>query len=285
MTKITLVTDSVACPTKEQVQKYQIEIVPVNILFEGRVYREWIDITPTQAYQFLEKKPEEFATSAPSPGDFLAAYKKAARKGVEEILCLTLSQKISATWNSARMAKNLVKKEFPKVKIEVVDSETVAAGQTLLLLSAARAIEKGKNLNEILQLIEELKKKNRVFLILETIRHIYRSGRIPEIASKIGALLPLKPILTISGGKVHFAGAATSKKKGIEKLLKILKENFDKNLPEIGLQHANCLKEAEEMKEKVAKLFPSAEIFLSGFTPVMGYACGQGTLLVAFYGK
>lgn len=285
MPKIALVTDSIACPTKKQVQKYQIEIVPVNILFEGRVYREWVDLTPTQGYRFLEKNPEEFATSAPSPGDFLAAYKRAAQKKAKEILCLVLSKKISATWNSARMAKNLAKKDFPRVKIEVVDSETVAAGQTLLLLAAARAIEEGKNLEEILQLMNNLKKKVRVFLFLETIRHIYRSGRIPEVASKIGALLPLKPILTVSGGKLHFAGATISKEKKIKKLLKILKENFDEKLPEIGVMHADCLEEAQKSKEKIKKMFPSADIFLSEFSPVMGYATGRGTLLIAFYSK
>jgi DegV family protein with EDD domain len=285
MNKIALVTDSIACPTKEQAEKYQIEIVPINIRFEGKVYREWVDLTPTQAYQFLEKNPEDWATSAPSPGDFLAAYKRAVEKGAKEILCLTLPQKISATWNSARMAKEFAKTELPNLRIEVIDTETAAAGETLLVLAAARAIKKGKNFEEILQLIENLKKKVKVFLVLETIRYIYRSGRIPEVASKLGALLPLKPILTLSGGKIHFAGAATSKERGIEKLLKILKVNFDQNLPEIGLMHADCLSEAEELKEKIAKLFPSTEIFLSEFTPVMGYATGRRTLLIAFYSK
>jgi len=285
MSKIAIITDSVACPTKEQAEKYQIEIVPINILFEGKVYREWVDLTPTQAYQFLEKNPEDWATSAPSPGDFLAAYQRAVQKGAKEIICLTLSQKISATFDSARMAKELAEKELPQVRIEVIDSQTAAAGQVLLILAAARAIEEGKTFEEILQLIENLKKKVRVFFLLETIRYVYRSGRIPEIASKLGALLPLKPILIISEGKVHFAGAATSKEKGVEKLLKILKGNFDAGLPEIGIMHADCLKEAEELKKRIVKLFPSAEIFISEFTPVMGYATGRRTLLIAFYSK
>jgi DegV family protein with EDD domain len=283
--KIALVTDSVAYPTKEEVEKYQIEIVPINIRFEGKIFREWIDLTPTQAYQFLEKSPEDWATSAPSPGDFLAAYKRAVEKGAKEILCLTLSQKISATWNSARMAKEFAKTELPNLRIEVVDTETGAAGEALLLLAAARAIEKGEPLEEILQLIESLKKKVKVFLVLETIRYIYRSGRIPEVASKLGAILPLKPILTISEGRVHFAGVVSSKEKGVKKLFSILKENLDAGLPEIRLQHADCLLEAEELKDKITKIFPFAQIFISEFTPVMGYATGRGTLLIAFYSK
>lgn len=285
MGKIAIVTDSIACPTKEQAEKYQIEIVPVNVRFEGKVYREWIDLSPRQAYQFLEKNPEDFATSAPSPGDFLTAYQKATKRGAKEILCLTLSAKLSATWNSARLAKELAKTELPQARIEVIDTNTAAAGQTLLVLAAARAAETGKSLVEIIQLIENLKKKVRAYILLETIRHLYRSGRIPEVASKMGALLPLKPILTISEGKIHFARTATSKSKGIEKLLKILKESFNENLPEIGVTHADCLSEAEELKEKIAKLFPLANIFISEFSPVMGYATGRGTLLIAFFAK
>jgi DegV family protein with EDD domain len=183
------------------------------------------------------------------------------------------------------MAKEFAKTELPNLRIEVVDTETGAAGEALLLLAAARAIEKGEPLEEILQLIESLKKKVKVFLVLETIRYIYRSGRIPEVASKLGAILPLKPILTISEGGVHFAGVVSSKEKGVKKLFSILKENLDAGLPEIRLQHADCLLEAEELKDKITKIFPFAQIFISEFTPVMGYATGRGTLLIAFYSK
>jgi DegV family protein with EDD domain len=283
--KIAIVADSLCYPTKEQQEKYQFEIVPINIRFEGKIFKEGVNLTPSQAYYFLDKNPEEFATSAPSPGDFLAAYKKVVERGVKEIICFTLSQKLSATYNSARMAREFIQKEFPDVKIEVIDSETVAGGETILCLTAAREIEKGKNFEEIIQLIENLKKRVKIFLVLETIRYAYRSGRIPEVASKIGALLPLKPILTISDGLVHFFGATTSKEKSINKILKIMKDSWDENLPEIVLMHADCLSEAEKIKEKVNQLMPTAQIFISEVSPVVGYAAGRGTLLIAFFTK
>ena len=285
MSKIAIVTDSSVSPTEELAEKYQVEVVPVNILFEGKVYRDWVDLTPTQAYQFLEKNPKEFSTSAPPPDGFLSAYRRIAERGTEEILCLTIPAQLSATYNSARMASNLAKTEFPQLRIEVIDSGTVGAGETLLILAAARAIETGKSLDEVIQLIDSFKKKVRVFFLLETIRYIYRSGRVPEVASKLGALLSIKPILTIHEGKFHFVEATISKQKGVEKLLRILRENLDQNLPEIGIMHADCLKEAEELKEKIIQQFSSAKIFISEFSPVMGYAFGRGTLLTAFYFK
>jgi len=283
--KIAIITDSTAAPTKEQQEKYQFEIVPINVRFEGKVYRDFVDLTASQAYQFLDKNPKDWATSAPSPGDFLSAYKKMVENGSKEILCLAISPKISATLNSARMAKELAKTELPDIRIEVIDTRTIASGETLLCLTAAKEIEKGRNFDEIIQTLENLKEKVKIFVALETIRYVYRSGRIPEVASKIGAILPLKPILTISDGSLHLAGATTSKRKSIEKVLKILKEGWDENLPEIGIQHADCFSEAEELKNRINQLLPAAQIFVSECSPIIGYATGRGSLVIAFFAK
>lgn len=287
MSKIAILTDSIACITKEQKEKYGIEIVPANLRFEGKIYQDGQNLSASEAYQFLEKNPEEFATSAPSPGRFLEAYRKLSKE-TDKILCFLLSSKLSATWNSARMAKNLAKIEIPNLKIEVIDTLTVGAGQSLLVIAAARAVKEEKSFEEIIKLVGNLRKKIKVFLLLETIRHIYRTGRIPKVASKIGGKLPLKPILSLSEsteGKIRFAGIASSKQKGVEKLLKTLEENFDQSLPEIGVMHTNCLKEAEELKKKIVSQFPSTQVFITEFSPVMGYATGPGLLGIGFFAK
>jgi len=282
MAKIAIVTDSITCPTKEQQEKYQLEIVPLNVLFEGKVYRDWVDLSPTEAYRFLDKNPNEFTTSAPSPGDFLNAYKRAVEKGKEEIVCITLGSGLSATWKAAKMAQELAKTEIPQAKIEVIDSRTGACGETVLCIKVAKLIEEGKTFEEIVQFIENFKKRAKAYLLLETIKYIYRSGRIPEAASKFGALLPLKPILGLFDNKLKIIGAATSKEGGFRKLLKILKANFDENFPEIGLQHADSLTEAILLQKMILETIPAAKIFISEFSPIMGYACGRGTILIGF---
>lgn len=223
--KIGIVTDSIASISKEDSEKYNIQVVPANLLFEGKVYRDGIDLTAEKAYEILEKNPEHFSTSAPSAGDFLKAFQQAASEA-DQIICLTVSRHISATFDSARMAKGLLKNEAPKKKLEVVDTQTATVGQALLVLATARAIKEGKSFEEVIKIIENLRKKIRTFLLLETIRHIHRTGRIPEIASKIGGILKFKPIIDISGGKLRFGGMTSSKEKSIEKVLNILKEDF-----------------------------------------------------------
>jgi fatty acid-binding protein DegV len=120
---------------------------------------------------------------------------------------------------------------------------------------------------------------------METIRYIYRSGRIPEIASKIGAILPLKPILSIHGGKMHFAGVTSSMEKSKEKIIKVLKDTWDENLPEIGLMHIESPGEVEKFREKISTRMPKTQIFISEFSPIVGYATGKGTLGIGFFAK
>lgn len=282
--KIAIVTDSIASLSQKDVEKYKIQVVPVNLLFEGKVYRDGVDLTTEQAYKILEKNPEEFTTSAPAPGDFLKAYRQALISA-EKIICFTVSQSLSATFDSARMAKELFKKEAPNAQIEVVDTLSATVGQALLVLTASQMVKENKSFEEIIKIIKNLREKTKALLLLETIRHIYRTGRIPEIASKIGAILPLKPILEISKGKLHFSGMVNSKEKGIKKIINTLKESFDSNYSEIGITHTSSPKEAEVLKEEINSLFPQSNIFITICSPIIGYAAGPGLLGIAFYAK
>jgi len=283
--KVAIVADSTTCPTKKQQQKYQFKIVPLNVRMEGKIFKDGVDLSASQAYQSLDKNPEDWATSAPSPGDFLSAFHKLKKEGAKKIICLLMSQKLSATFNSARLAKESAKKELPDVKIEVIDTKTAAGGENLLCQWLGEKIKSRQEIDEIVLSLEKIREKVRVFVVLETIRYIYRSGRIPEAAAKIGAILPLKPILKISDGLVRLAGASASKEKSKNKILKILKETWDNSRPDICLMHADCFAEIEELKQKVQKQLPQSKTFVTEFSPIMGYACGRGSLLIAFFAK
>ncbi len=283
--KIAIIADSVSCPTKEQLEKYEFEIVPINVRIEGKVYRDYIDITPTQIYRMLDKIQEGWATSAPSPGDWLASYKRAMEKGAKEIICITIFKNQSATWNSARIAAEMIKSDHPDLKIEIIDSRTAGAGENILCQIAAKEREKGKTFEEIVSLIKDLTGQVRVYLLPETIKYVYRSGRVPEIVSKIGSRLPLKIIMGVHLDKVSFEGTALSKEKGVEKILKTLRETYDKNYPDIILMHADAQKEIEELSKKVSDLLPQSQITISDFSAVTGYMTGPGTLLLGFIAK
>ena len=282
MRSVTVITDSIACLPPELVRQYQIQILPINLYLGDRVYKDWVDITPTEAYEQFLKDPDRFNTSAPSPVECLEAYRKAG-KLAKGILVVTVSSKLSMVYESAQVARELAKDELPGVTIEVLDTYTATAAEGFVALAGARAAEEGKNLNEVVKAAEEMRDKINVILVLDTIRHVYRSGRIPRVASQAGSILNIRPLLTISG-TVNFAGVVRSKERGVERILRAMRDKVGQKPVHVAVMHAYALDEAERLKERISSEFNCCELWLSEFSPVMGYATGTGTLGIAFYG-
>jgi DegV family protein with EDD domain len=283
MPKVAIITDSIACLTRELVEQYGIEIIPINFYACGKLYKDWVDVTPSEAYELFLEDPDSFKTSAASPEDCFQAYRNASRRA-DNILCITVSTELSAVYSVAQEAKELVKAELPQTTIEVLDSRTATPAEGMVALAAARAAAGGKGLAEVISAAEEIRDRVNTIVFLDTIRHVYRSGRIPKIASQIGSVLNIKPILTVSG-KVHFTTAVRNRKHGIERILQMMREKTGQNPVHAAVMHAYALDEAEKLKERVASEFNCVELWLTEFSPIMGYACGTGTIGVAFYSE
>lgn len=282
MQKVAIVTDSVACLPRELVEQYGIKIVPVNLYFGDKVYRDWVDITPSQAYELFLKDPTAFKTSGINPVDCLEAYRQVSNDS-NGVLCVTISSKLSMVYNSALKAKERAGDELPKNSIGVVDSQTATAAEGFVALAAARVAAGGKSLAEVVKAAEEVRDKVCVVALMDTIRYVYRSGRIPKIASVAGSMLSIKPVLTISSGAVRFKGAVRSREHGIERVLKITRDRVGQSPVHMAVMHAYAPDDAEQLKERVSSEFNCVELWITEFSPVMGYACGTGTLGVAFY--
>jgi len=264
------------------VEQYGVTILPLNFHFRGKVYKDWVDITPSQAYELFLQDPESFKTSSVSPGDCIEAFRQIGKQA-KSICCITLSVKMSTVYNVALVAKEQVKAELPHTPIEVLDSRTVTAAEGFVVLAAARAAAEGKSLAEVVKAAEEMRDKVSFFVFLDTVRHVYRSGRIPKIASQAGSILNIKPMLTISSGVLHFVGVVRSRRSGVERLLKLMRDKVGQNPVHVAVMHAHAPEEAEKLKEQVSSEFNCAELWLTEFSPVMGYATGTGTLGLAFY--
>jgi DegV family protein with EDD domain len=282
MQKVTVVTDSVACLPREIVEQYGIGIVPVNFYFGDTIYRDWLDITPSEAYELFLKNPAAFKTSGINPVDCLETYRQASNHS-KGILCVTISSKLSVVYNAALEAKKYAEDELPQASIEVVDSRTATAAEGFVALAAARAAEAGKSLDEVVKVAKEVREKVYVVALMDTIRYVYRSGRIPKIAAKAGSMLNIKPVLAISSGAIRFKGAVRNRQHGIERVVKIAKDKAGEKPVHMAVMHAYAPEDAERLKEQVAAEFNCAELWITEFSPVMGYTCGTGTLGVAFY--
>jgi DegV family protein with EDD domain len=280
--KVAVITDSIACLTREHVEQYGIIIVPINLYFGDKVYKDWVDMTPDEAYELFLKDPDSFKTSGSNPWDWLEACREASAE-TDSILCITLSSKLSGVYDGVLEAREKISAESPQTTIEVLDSQTVTAAEGFVALAAARAADKGKSLAEVVKAAEEMRDKVTFLAFLDTIRHLYRTGRIPKIAALAGSVLNIKPVLTVSSGRVRFIGAVRSREGGIKRMLKIMRDRVGQSPVHVAVMHAYALDEAWRLEERVSSEFNCAELWITGFSPVMGYATGTGTLGLAFY--
>ena len=285
MPKVAVVTDSLACLPRGLAEQHRITVIPLRFFLQGKAYRDWVDITPTEAYKLFLKDPDSFETSAPSPEDCLNGF-RTARNIAAEILCITVSVKLSMTINVARIAAGQVMAEIPGTRIELMDSYTSTAATGLIALAAARAAAEGKELPDVVRVAEQIRDKVAIVALLDTIKHVYRSGRIPKVASQIGSLLKVKPVLSInkkSDGLVHFFGIERSHQNGIRRLIKIMRDDVGAGPVRVAVMHAYAPEEAQKLKDIVQAEFQCLEIWITEFSPLMGYAIGTGAVGMAYY--
>jgi DegV family protein with EDD domain len=282
MQKVAILADSIACLTPETVRQYHLQVIPINIHFNGRIYRDGMDLTSMEAYHLLEKDPEHFASSPASVGEYIEAY-RAASTYADSILCITISSQLSTLYDMARVAKEEAQKETPQIPIEVLDSNTAACGEGLIVTAAVRAVAEGKNLAEVTKIARKVSEKISVIGLMETVRHAYRTGRIPKITARMGSMFSIKPVFSVSDGVVRIAGLARSKEQAVKRALTMMRKKVATKAVHVAVAHANVPEEGKSLKERIATEFNCVELWLTDFSPVMGYVTGAGVLAIAFY--
>jgi DegV family protein with EDD domain len=280
--KVAIITDSVGCLPKEQAEKYGIYVVPVKILFEKKVYSNGVDLNTTEAYQLLEKAPDSFSTAPSSPNDYINLFHEIINKG-QDILCITVSSKLSTVFNVACLAKDNLKRENPNATIAIMDSMTATASQGLIALAAAKTAAEGNELDDVIRTANKAREHTHMFIALDTIRHAYRTGRIPKIATQVGTALGVKPLLTISDGVVHLVSVSRTRKRNVEKLIENMKRKAGDRPVHAAVMHTAVPEEGEKLRQHVSNEFNCKELFLTEVSPIIGYSIGTGVLGVAFY--
>ncbi|MCI9061807.1 MULTISPECIES: DegV family protein [Romboutsia] len=277
MKKIRIVTDSSCDLNNEIAEKYNIEIVPLNIAFGDDIYADG-EIEKAEFYKMMADSPVLPKTSCPSPERFMRSYEGEE----EEILVITLASKLSGTYSTAVLAKSMFEEEYPNKKVAVIDTETGSIGQGLLIVKAAQLAEEGKGLDEIVSIIESLKKDIVFYGSLETLENAIKGGRINPIAGKLINALNFKVIVKIGNGEVKpcdkARGDNNSLKKVVENVCSSIKKGEVKSL---AIAHANCLDKALKVKEMMLKNHNFKSIMISEVGAVMGTYASKGAVLIS----
>jgi len=265
---VKIICDSTGDIPEEIRKKYDITIVPLNVLFGTDSYQDGVDITPAQFYKMLVESKVHPTTSQPAPGLFAEAYQKLAKE-TDEIMVLTISAGISGTYDSAMQAKQLVDSSL---KIEVIDSKWTCAGLLLPTLAAARAAEKGMKLAEITGMVKDILPKIRVYMIFDTLEYLRKGGRIGKAKALLGGMLKLNPMLTLKDGVIHPVTQARGRAKSVDILVDMMKKTG--NPEEIVVEDATTPDELEDLTKRISSAIPNAKIIRTKVGPCIGVHAG-----------
>jgi len=271
---VKIVTDSLSDITSDIAQELGITVVPLTVLFGHETFLDRVTITTDEFYYKLTHEAVWPTTTQPPPGDFLDVYNKLAEE-TDEILVVTLSSKLSGTYESALNAKGLVEK---KCRIEVIDSLTVAMGLGLIVIAAAKAAQTGAKLDELTDLVRQAMLRSHLIIYFDTLKYLAKGGRIGKAQGLLGAMLSIKPILTVKDGEISPVTRLRSQAAGMDYLYNFV-AGFS-NIEELAVEHATTPDVADKLAERFGSLFPKERIYRSTVSPVLGVYGGPGAMAV-----
>ncbi len=278
---IALLTDSTCDIPQKFLDEYGIQVVPLTIIWGGDQFLDGVNLTATDFYKRLETDPTIPTTSQPTPQQMVEAYETAINNGAEEILIITISSAMSGTHESAKAAAALV--DFP---VRVLDSKANSMSLGWQVLAAARAREKGGDLQAMVDAADQARSTMVYIITLNTLEYLHKGGRIGGASHFIGNLLNLKPQISVDHKSGEVAGGRRSRtrKKALNDLFVDFFDQIDQEKPlRIAVLHNAALEEAETLAEKIKSDIIPEEIIISIVSPVLGVHTGPRAVAICGY--
>lgn len=279
MKKTAIVMDSTGYLTPEIIKPYDIRIVTLNVNIGDETIQE-IDLSNSVFFKKLENISGASTTSQPSPGAFLEVYKSVLAEGYEEVVSIHLSQKISGTYSSAMMAKEML----GNANIHIFDSGSSAAGLGLLTWAAADWAKEGLSAQEIIIKLGSLKPHCELYFIVDTLEYLHRGGRIGGASALFGTLLQIKPILYFNKeGIIDVYEKVRSKNRALQRVYTELDRALSsKKRHRIAVIHVGAYAEATSISKELSQKYPGQDIRIFEAGPVIATHVGPGALGLAF---
>jgi len=273
-----IITDSLSDITSEMASDLDITVVPLTVLFGHEAYLDRVTISAEEFYRRLVQGNIWPTTTQPTPLAFADVYNKLAEKG-DDILVVTLSSKLSGTYQSAMGAKPMVKKSY---QIEVIDSETVAMGLGLIVIAAAKLAKQGAKLKELVEFVHRAKPRSHFITYFDTLKYLAKGGRIGKARGLLGSLLSVKPILTVRDGEMAPITRVRSMSAGFEYLYNFALGYVDR-IETMAIEHTTTITEADNLADRVGEFYPKEKIYRSMVSPVLGTYGGPGAFALTVF--
>ncbi len=271
---VKIVTDSTSDITAEEGAALGISVIPLTVLFGRETYLDRVTITTEEFYHRLSTGDVFPTTTQPAPAEFAALYDKLADE-TDEILVLTISSKLSGTYDSATNAASTMEK---KCRVEVIDSERAAMGHGIVAIAAAEAAAKGASLDELVTMTRETLSRSHWVCYFDTLKYLAKGGRIGRAQGLLGSMLSIKPILTVKNGEISPVTRLRSQAAGTEYLYNFV-TGFA-SVAELAVEHTTLPDEADRLASRLATAYPEIKIRRSIVSPVLGAYGGPNAIAV-----
>lgn len=277
---IAIITDSDSSLSPELALQYDIQLVPITVHFDDKVFTTGVDIDDVRLFEMVDQAKRLPTTAAPPPGAFVRAYQQAFDAGAESIVCICVSSQISATYSAAQSACE----SFPGKTISVIDSLTLTMGQGFMALAAAEAARSGASHQQVVETALEVGKRSQVFGTLATLRFLAMSGRVGKVAAGMADTLSIKPVLTVRGGKLDMLEKIRTRSKSMQRVVELVKDSVgEKRIQRLALIHVCAAESARELHGMLCAALPCPpEVLVVEFTPGLSVHAGAGLVGAVF---
>lgn len=248
MNRVAIVTESSSNLPPEVVEEYGIHVLPLKVIWEEKVFRDGVDLSPQEFYSRLRMDHYMPTTAAFSPSEFLETFRSLAQEH-EAIVAILLSQDLTGSVEAAQIASQMA----PTLPVHIVDSRTAAMAQGFIVLEAARAAAAGATAGQVVARAQEMIPRVQFLATLETLEYLRRGGRIGTAAAFLGSMLQMKPIVGIPPAHGTVVGVARPRtwKRAVEQMLDLMGEAVGERPVHVAVSHGDQEEEAHALAEEL----------------------------------
>ena len=281
MSRIIIVTDSTADLTEQEIQDFNIHVVPLNITIQEEHYLDGETITKEEFKNKMIASSELPMTAQPSIGRFVELYDELGKDG-SQIISIHLMNSISGTVNAARQAADITEST-----VTVVDSDFTSRSMGIIVREAANAAKEGKSAEEVLEVIESTRQRTKLYLTVLNLDNLIKGGRISRVMGAFSNLLNIKLFLEVINGKIEIV----QKGRGLKSLQKKYDEVFEEmkacpnGIQEIGIMHAGLNEFNQAQIDTLRELFPEAKLTIVMTSPIIMSHTGVDAMAVTYLTK
>lgn len=276
MPGVFVVTDSSCDLEQDDIEPFNIDIVPLTIRFGSKEFTDRQDLSVEDFYLRMANAEDLPQTACPSPGAFEQAFRNARDAGADAVVCLTISSDLSTTYQSALTAAATCE---GSLDVHVIDSRTVSSGLGTLVIEVGRAAAEGADIGTVVRRVSDLIARTHVVAALNTLENLKKGGRIGGATAMVGSLLSIKPVIDLSGGVVREAGKARTRKRALQ----MLYERMDDAGPieHVAVMHCGA-PDIDQFLDLIAPRFPREAIRIGTLGAVVGVHGGAQMIGVSW---